>query len=274
MTHTNPGPWSAQSMAHLPPLQSQPVCRQDRVVANGADAVFGRQAAERHSSIKDRLRQMEAQLEEENKELQRVPMLTGRRPLGGRRGLGRGQCCLSLPLPSLPPSVCMCETEGMAPRCGTCLLGRGAGVPHAKLLVETWCVCRMAVPRQEENSSCTVTEGVSGKGDDGGSHHQVLREVSRKGWPHSDTDHPGNRVGIPGPASRVSTVPTMPVFLALDCRASQAGSQGAVVLTPIVRPVVRRPHRLGRELSVSRSGVHFLTFRTAAQRLLKSGCCL
>lgn len=81
-------------------------------------------------------------------------------------------------------------------------------------------------------------------------------------------------MGIPGPASRVSTVPTMPVFLGLDCRASQAGSQGAVVLTPIVRPVVRRPPLLGRELNVSRSGVYFLTIRTAAQRLLKSGCCL
>ena len=150
----------------------------------------------------------------------------------------------------------------------------GAGVPHAKLLVQTWCVCRMAAPRQEENRSCTATEGTSGKDDGGGSHHRVLREVSWKGWPHGDTDHPGNGVGIPGPASRVSTVPTMHVFLGLDCRASQAGSQGAVVLTPIVRPAMRCPPCLGRELNVSRSGVHFLTFRTAAQRLLRSGCCL
>ncbi|XP_027391740.1 liprin-alpha-1-like, partial [Bos indicus x Bos taurus] len=37
---------------------------------------------ERHSSIEDRLRQMEAQLEAKNKELQRVPVLTGRRRLG------------------------------------------------------------------------------------------------------------------------------------------------------------------------------------------------
>ena len=50
---------------------------------------------------------MEAQLEE-NKELQRVPVLTGRRRLGRRHGLGGGQRCLSPPLPSLPPSVCMC----------------------------------------------------------------------------------------------------------------------------------------------------------------------
>ena len=53
-------------------------------------------------------------------------------------------------------------------------------------------------------------------------------------------------MGIPGPASRVSTVPTMHVFLGLDCRASQAGSEGVVVLTPIVRPLVRRPPHLGR----------------------------
>ena len=171
---------------------------------------------------------------------------------------------------SLGPMKLKAWRPGVEPAC----LGRGTGVPHAKLLVQTRCVCRMAAPRQEENSSCAVTEGASGKGDDGGSHHQVLREVSRKGWPHSDTDHPGNGVGIPGPASRVSTVPTRPVFLGLDCRASQAGFQGAVVLTPIVRPAVRRPPCLGKELNVSRSGVHFLTFRTVAQRLLRSGCCL
>ena len=102
------GPWFAQSMARLPPLQSQPACRQDRVVVSGADAVFGRQTEERHGSMEDRLCQMEAQLEEENKELQRVPVLTGKWRLGGRRSLGRGQRCLSLLLPSLPPSVCMC----------------------------------------------------------------------------------------------------------------------------------------------------------------------
>ena len=89
-----------------------------------------------------------------------------------------------------------------------------------------------------------------------------------------DEETSGTGVGIPGPASRVSTVPTIPVFLGLDCRASQAGFQGAVVLTQIVRPAVRRPPRLGRELNVSRSGEHFLTFRTVAQRLLRSGCCL
>ena len=136
------------------------------------------------------------------------------------------------------------------------------------------CVCGMAAPRQEENRSSVVTEGPSGMGDGGGSHQRVLREVSQKGWPHGDTDHSGNGVGIPGPASHVSTVPTMPVFLGLDCRASKTGSQGAVVLTPIVRPVVRRLPGLGRELSGSRSGVLFLTFRTAVQRLLRSGCCL
>ena len=51
---------------------------------------------------------MEAQLEAKNKELQRVPVLTGRRRLGRRRGLGRGQHCLSPPVPSLASSVCLC----------------------------------------------------------------------------------------------------------------------------------------------------------------------
>ena len=101
------GTWFAQSMARLPPLRSQPACCQDRVVVSGADAVLG-DRRERHSSIEDRLRQMEAQLEAKNKELQRVPVLTGRRRLGRRHGLGRGQHCLSPPVPSLASSVCLC----------------------------------------------------------------------------------------------------------------------------------------------------------------------
>ena len=100
------GPWSTQSVVRLPPLRSQPACRQDRVVESGTDAVLGRQVEESHDSIENRLCQMEAQLEE-NKELQRVPVLTGRQRLGRRHGLGRGQRCLSPPLPSLPSSVCM-----------------------------------------------------------------------------------------------------------------------------------------------------------------------
>ena len=71
--------------------------------------------------------------------------------------------------------------------------------------------------------------------------------------------------GVPGPASGVGAIPTTPVFLGLACRASEAGSQGELVLTPIMRPAVRCPPRLGRELNVSRSGVLFLTFRTAAR---------
>ena len=55
--------------------------------------------------------------------------------------------------------------------------------------------------------------------------------------------------------------PTIPVFLGLDCRASQAGFQGAVVLTPIMRPAVRRPPCLGGELNISRSGVHAVSYR-------------
>ena len=65
------GPWSAQSMACLPPLPSQPACHQDRVIERGADAVLCRQAGETRN-IDERLRQMEPQLEEKNKELQRV----------------------------------------------------------------------------------------------------------------------------------------------------------------------------------------------------------
>ena len=64
------GPWSAQSMACLPPLPSQPASHQDRVAESRADAVLCQQAGETHN-IEERLRQMEPQLEE-NKELQRV----------------------------------------------------------------------------------------------------------------------------------------------------------------------------------------------------------
>ena len=48
---------------------------------------------------------MEAQLEEKNKELQQVCVLTGRPRLGGRRSLDGGQCCLS---PRLPFSAVEC----------------------------------------------------------------------------------------------------------------------------------------------------------------------
>ena len=61
--------------------------RQDRVVGRGADAVLGRQVEERHRNIKERLRQMEAQLEK-NKELLWVRVLMGRPRLGQRCGLG------------------------------------------------------------------------------------------------------------------------------------------------------------------------------------------
>ncbi|KAG5194835.1 hypothetical protein JEQ12_012124 [Ovis aries] len=67
------GPWSAQSMARLPPLRSQPACHRDRGDASGADAVLGRQAEERQGSIEERLRRMEAQLE--NKELQQDQLI-------------------------------------------------------------------------------------------------------------------------------------------------------------------------------------------------------
>ena len=186
---------------------------------------------------------------------------------------GPHECPLDKPEGASPGPM---KLKAWCPGVELACLGRVAGVPHAKLLVQTQCVCRMVALRQEEIRSCTATEGTSepSKSDGGGSNHQVLREVSWKGWPHGDTDHSGNGVGIPGPASHVSTVPTMPVFLGLDCRASKMDSQGAMVLTPIVSSVVRRPPGLGRELNGSRSGVLFLTFRTAIQRLLRSGCCL
>ena len=46
---------------------------------------------ERHRNIKERLRQMEAQLEEKNKELLWVRVLMGRPRLGQRCGLGGGR---------------------------------------------------------------------------------------------------------------------------------------------------------------------------------------
>ena len=64
---------------------------------SGAEAVLGRQAGERHSSIEERERQIEAPLEEKSKELPWVPV-------GRRRGWA-GRRCLSLPLQSLPWSV-------------------------------------------------------------------------------------------------------------------------------------------------------------------------
>ena len=45
--------------------------------------------------------------------------------------------------------------------------------PHAKPLVQTRCVCRMAASRQEKRS-CAATEGASGKGDGGGSRADSL----------------------------------------------------------------------------------------------------
>lgn len=78
-------------MVCLPPLRSQPACRQDRVVESGADAVLGGQAGESHGSMENRLCQMEAQLEEKNKELLWVRVLMGRPRLGQRCGLGGGR---------------------------------------------------------------------------------------------------------------------------------------------------------------------------------------
>ena len=53
---------------------------------------------------------------------------------------------IQLDLTSAPQTNLRCqpkarETEGMVPRCGGACLGCGAGVPHAKLLVQTWYVC-------------------------------------------------------------------------------------------------------------------------------------
>ena len=75
VVRTEHGPLAAPAVtARLPPLHSQPACRQDRVVASGADTVLGRQAGERHGSIKERLRQMEAQLEENKVTLETMDM--------------------------------------------------------------------------------------------------------------------------------------------------------------------------------------------------------
>ena len=64
-------------------------------------------------AAEDRLRQMEAQLEEKNKELQRVPVLTGRRRLGRRRGLGALRIFLLLLLHLLYnfPDLALCSLQ-------------------------------------------------------------------------------------------------------------------------------------------------------------------
>ena len=155
----------------------------------------------------------------------------------------------------------------MHPAC----LGGGAEFP----VPDCWSrhVCRMAAPGQEETRCCTATEGTSGKGDGGGSHPRVLREVSRRGWPHGDVGHPGSG-GPPQSGLRRQYCPHHACVLGPGLQSLTLGFPGAAMLTPIMRPAVRRPPCLGRELNVSRSGVHLLTFRTAAQRLLRSGCCL
>ena len=121
------GPWSAQSMARLPPLRSQPACCQDRVLASGADAVLCQQAGEKHNSTEARLCQMEAQLEEKNKELQRVHLLTGRQCLGRRHSLG-GASAAFLHHSRLCHRVCACVASSADP--GTHLLGSRAKGGH------------------------------------------------------------------------------------------------------------------------------------------------
>ena len=102
------GQWSAQSMARLPPLRSQPVCLQDRVVVSGAEAVLGRQGGERHSSIEERELQIEAPLEEKSKELPWVPV--------GRR---RGWAGPALPFSAAPVSAVECVCVALSADPGT-----------------------------------------------------------------------------------------------------------------------------------------------------------
>ena len=132
------GQWSAQSMARLPPLWSQPACHQDRVVASGADAVLGRQVKERQGNIEERLCQMEAQLQEKSKELRWVGVLTGRPRLGRRPGwaglvlLRRRSClccrvwCVAL---SADPGTQPQEQGQMWSPVGG---GQGRGGPHVQ----------------------------------------------------------------------------------------------------------------------------------------------
>ena len=101
------GQWSAQSMARLPPLWPQPACHQDRVGASGADAV-GLQAGERQSSIEERERQIETQLEEKSEELPWVPV-----------GQSRGWAGLALPFSAAPVSVVECACVALSADPGT-----------------------------------------------------------------------------------------------------------------------------------------------------------
>ncbi|XP_060267532.1 LOW QUALITY PROTEIN: liprin-alpha-1-like [Ovis aries] len=94
-------------MARLPPLWSQPACRQDRVGASGADAV-GLQAGERQSSIEERERQIEAQLEEKSEELPWVPV-----------GQSRDWAGLALPFSAAPVSAVECACVALSADPGT-----------------------------------------------------------------------------------------------------------------------------------------------------------
>ena len=94
-------------MACLPPLRSQPACHQDRVAASGADAV-GLQAGERQSSIEERERQIEAQLEEKSEELPWVPV-----------GQSRGWAGLALPFSAPPVSAVECACVALSADPGT-----------------------------------------------------------------------------------------------------------------------------------------------------------
>ena len=61
---------------------------------------------ERHRNIKERLRQMEAQLEENKKELLGVRVLMGRPRPGQRRGLGGASAAFSAAPVSAIECVC------------------------------------------------------------------------------------------------------------------------------------------------------------------------
>ena len=155
----------------------------------------------------------------------------------------------------------------MHPAC----LGGGAEFP----VPDCWSrhVCRMAAPGQEETRCCTATEGTSGKGDGGGSHPRVLREVSRRGWPHGDVGHPGSG-GPPQSGLRRQYCPHHACVLGPGPQSLTRRLLGGSDSDSHHETNGEAPSPLRQRAQYRPIRVYFLTFRSAAQRLLRSGCCL
>ena len=136
------------------------------------------------------------------------------------------------------------------------------------------CVCWMAAPGQEENHSCAVTEGASGKGDA----WRLASLSPERGFPEglaTQRYRPSRKwSGDPRSSLTCQYCPHHACVLRPGLQSLTGGVPGGSGSDSHHETCGEVPSRLGRELNVSRSGVHFLTFRTSAQKLLRSGCCL